>query len=97
MAGFYVQPELRPCYVKVREYDAKKGNVVHTGEEKKALFHMLSHESHIVPPSMMVGGHSGGVVSGTLAIVEFEDGSIRKCDLEDIRFCDDKFAEFAFN
>ena len=55
----------------------------------KALFHCWSHESEIVAPSVCVGGHGGGVVAGTVAIVELENGQIEKRFPEQIRFIRD--------
>lgn len=72
--------EYRPCYVK----------------DKKALFHRWEEKSEIVVPSPMVGGHGGGVVKGTLAIVEYEDGTIDEVRPQQIRFADDKINEYAF-
>ena len=72
MAGFYVEPKRRPCYV----------------EEKRAMFNCWSQESQIVEPSIHVGGHGGGVISGVLGIVEFEDGSVAKVYPERIQFAD---------
>ena len=42
---------------------------------KKALFHTMEQCSRIVPPSLLAGGHNGGVVGEVLAIVEYEDGT----------------------
>lgn len=75
-----VKFEFRPCYVK----------------GVKALFHRWIHKSEIVPPSVYVGGHNGGVVSGTLAIVEYEDGRIGEARPTDIRFIDRKFDDYCF-
>lgn len=95
MAGLYVKTELRPCYVTTYKTDDKccpKKDV-----EVKALFHCWSQESNVVPPSIMVGGHSGGVVSGILGVVEFESGKVRKVDPSDIRFCPGEFKNYCFS
>lgn len=47
-----------------------------TADGRKAIFHRWRDVSQIVPPSPMMGGHGGGVVRDTFAIVEYEDGSI---------------------
>lgn len=44
--------------------------------EHRALFHCWSEERNIVEPSMMRGGHQGGVVSHTVGIVELEGGKV---------------------
>lgn len=79
-SGFIIETELRPCMV----------------GDKKALFHTWNHYSEIVPPSPMVGGHSGGVLSDTYAIVEFEDGSVEKYRAHEVRFLDGKIKEYCF-
>ncbi|MDD3662271.1 MAG: hypothetical protein PHT84_00190 [Candidatus Pacebacteria bacterium] len=76
---------LRPCIV---EMPGKK--------YKNALFHRWIEKSEIVPPSPMVGGHSGGVLQFTLAIVEFEDGSVRKILPERIKFADNEIQKYCF-
>lgn len=55
---------------------------------KKCFFHCWSHVSEIVQPSILKGGHSGGVISGTLAILEFEGGYIKKVAPENFYFID---------
>ncbi len=67
--------ELRPCFVQGVE-----------GKEVKHLFHCWSQVSEIVPPSNLVGGHNGGVVAETFAIVEAKDGRIIRVRPEKIRF-----------
>lgn len=72
----------RPCYV----------------EGKKAMFHCWRNVSQIVSPSAFVGGHSGGIVSDTYGIVEYEDGTIAGyIEPVKIRFADGgDFDETAF-
>lgn len=53
-----------------------------------ALFHMWGQFSEIVPPSNMIGGHAGGVVSGVLAIVETEDGRVLEVRPDQVVFTD---------
>ena len=60
----------RPCWVK----------------EKRAMFHCWSEVSQIVPPSPMMGGYPGGVISNTYGVVEFEDGRVKRVEPESIRF-----------
>lgn len=76
--------QYRPCLVK---RDCDKG-----GKERKevvkALFHCWVYKSEVVPPSPMVGGHSGGIVSGVLGLVENEDGTIDQVYPSRIKFLD---------
>ena len=53
-----------------------------------ALFHCWVAISEIIPPSLMVGGHGGGVVSGVVALLELEDGSMVRSAPEDLTFAD---------
>lgn len=73
--------EYRPCYV----------------EGKKALFHKWEDRSEIVSPSIMKGGHAGGVIRGTIAIVEFENGVVGEVYPHKIKFADNLIKEYAFN
>lgn len=57
-------------------------------DNKKALFHRWEEVSEIVYPSLMKGGHPGGEMKGTLAIVEMEDGSVRRVAPDAVRFTD---------
>ena len=49
-------------------------------------FHKWSDKSEIVGPSLMKGGHPGGELKYTLAIIEHEDGSIGEYWPKDIVF-----------
>lgn len=57
-------------------------------EGKKAMFHDWTYESQIVYPSASYGDHTGGVVSSTLGIVEFEDGTVKVVEPKEIKFVD---------
>ncbi len=71
-----MRPEtLRPCMI---------------DENETAFFHEWTHRSQVIEPSPLVGGHPGGVVSRTFAIVEFLDGSVDIVDPPLIRFTDIK-------
>lgn len=48
--------------------------------------------SEIIPPSLLKGGHSGGVVSGIFGIVEFPEG-IERVDPSKIKFIDQEHAD----
>lgn len=73
--------ELRPCLVK--------------GE--KALFHKWNDVRQIVEPSNMIGGHGGGVISQTFGMVEMEDGTVKECYINDVKFTDNKINEYCFD
>lgn len=66
--------EMRPC-------------VVHG---KKALFHRWIDKCEVVPPSLMRGGHGGGELRETLALFEYEDGTVGEALPQNVRFLDDK-------
>ncbi|MCI9110601.1 hypothetical protein [uncultured Clostridium sp.] len=76
-----IEFELRPC----------KAN------GKKALFHTWSNKSQIVQPSMLRGGENGGVLKYTVGIVEFENGKVGECLLNEIQFLDNKLDDYCFN
>lgn len=57
---------------------------------KKGYFHCWEQRSEIIDPSPMLGGHGGGVVAYTLAVVELEDGSITKALPHHIKFINKK-------
>lgn len=55
---------------------------------KEALFHRWSEKADIYAPSPVVGGHGGGAVKWTVAIIEYEDGQVAEVMPCDIRFLD---------
>lgn len=57
----------RPCFIRGRK-----------GELTKAFFHCFVSESEPIAPSIRVGGHPGGLLQLTYAIVEAEDGQVHK-------------------
>lgn len=63
---------------------------------KKALFHMWENFSKPVAAELHIGGAPAGVLSFTLAIVEFEDGTVCRVDSDEVRFTDNKFNEYIF-
>ena len=72
--------EYRPCYV----------------DGKKALFHRWEDRAEVVEPSIMVGGHPGGQLKWTCAIVEYEDGTIETVYPTKVRFIPGKMDEYDF-
>lgn len=73
-ADIIIQIERRPVWL------------ISSGE--KALFHCCGNRSDIIPPSPMVGGHSGGVCSYPVAVVELCDGKVIEVAASSIKFSD---------
>ena len=69
---FTVENVLRPCLV----------------DGKRALWHEWTTRQEIVPPSIMAGGHGGGQISATLALIEYEDGTAAEVYPSRVRFLD---------
>ena len=46
------------------------------GTPKKALFHRFVNVAEEAAPSIMTGGHPGGQLANTYALLEFEDGRL---------------------
>lgn len=65
-------------------------------KKQKGFCYGFFQDSYIVPPSLMVGGHNGGVVANPVAIVEVEGGAVIRVNPTDVIFCDDNFSEYAF-
>ena len=99
--------EYRPCMVHIpakKQSYRKKGDRINAYEKEiepeheiKALFHCWSHRSEVVGESPLRGGHPGGQVSGTFAIVEYEDGTVHEVEPQNIRFVDNLITEYAFS
>ena len=94
---------LRPCIVHIpeereyfRENRERKYRIKKTAENIKALFHCWDYRSELYDASPMIGGHPGGQVSGTFAIVEYEDGTIHEVEPTQIRFVDNAMSDYAF-
>ena len=97
--------DYRPCMVHIPAKAKHKRNTsTNPGEyiiespecEIKALFHCWNHRSELYDDSPMIGGHPGGKVSGTFAIVEYEDGTVHEVEPQNIRFVDNVMSEYAF-
>lgn len=101
-----IESRLRPCIVHIpekRQNYRKKGDnlnvydkVIEPEKDIKALFHCWGFRSELCDASPMIGGHPGGQVSGTFAIVEYEDGTIHEVDPTQIRFVDNAMSEYVF-
>ena len=89
--------ELRPCIARIPEKverltDAisggKKTILLQEAEEHKGYFHKWSDRFWTVGASLMVGGYSAGQMSETVAIVEYEDGTVHEHKPSEIQFID---------
>lgn len=65
-------PKLRPCVV----------------DGEKALFHRWEDYATVIEPSPMVGGHPGGQLRETFAIVEMESGKVMEVKPTKVKFED---------
>lgn len=54
----------------------------------RALFHRWEDVSEVVAPSLLKGGHPGGELRATFAIVEMADGSVCRVQPQALRFTD---------
>lgn len=63
---------------------------------KNYLFHCWEHYSQIIEPSPLRGGHVGGVVGCTFALLEDENGNVRRFPAYEIQFTDNAFREYCF-
>lgn len=75
--------ELRPC--------------VFGPNNTKGLCHGVFQQSDIYAPSLMVGGHQGGVIAEPVAVIEIEGGQTMLVNINSVRFLDNKFKEYCFN
>jgi hypothetical protein len=53
-------------------------------------FHGFFQRSMVIKPSIMVGGHSGGVIAYPVAIIEDKKGKLIEATATSIRFVEDK-------
>lgn len=54
----------------------------------KAIFHIWSEVAEVIPPSPMRGGHQGGEIRYSTAIVEYENGQVTEVMANDVVFLD---------
>lgn len=91
--------ELRPCIVRIPEETERQRHiefgksvvetkVIRPAEEHKGYFHRWSDRYWTIGESPMVGGHSAGQMSETVAIVEYEDGTVHEVYPGQIQFTD---------
>ena len=65
--------------------------------KEKGLFHCVSVAPTLMPANSLKGEDKDFIIYETVAVVEFEDGSIKKILTENIKFDDGgKFADFAW-
>lgn len=98
MEGSYYRPVhadnmnysgLRLCTVRMKVEKSRSGWITgQEDEERKALFHGWSTIAQLVGASPMIGGHPGGTISDTFAIVEYMDGKVERVKPEQIQFLD---------
>lgn len=51
-----------------------KCKVKMNGDVLQVTFYGVYQVSEIIPPSLMVGGHGGGVVASPIAVIDYGDG-----------------------
>lgn len=93
--------ELRPCIVHIPEQKETyrdirgelKENIFKKAKEHKGYFHKWSDRYWTIGASPMVGGYSAGQMSETVAIVEYEDGTVHEHLPYEIQFTDRRSVE----
>lgn len=63
---------------------------------KNYLFHCFEQYSYVCSPSPFVGGHPGGQISETFALIEDKNGNVKLVEPEAITFTDDEFKNHFF-
>ena len=86
MAGIQIETKLRPCYITIKK-----------GKKEKALFHGWNFVSNVVEPSLMIGGHPGGVIAYSTGIVELEDGRVIEVMPGNITFVKGIFQDYCWD
>ena len=75
----------RPCW-----YRGEKGL-------SKAIFHRWVEERQRVAASLFEGGYPGGCIAATFALIEIENGTMRKVAPDKIQFIDhSEFSEYSW-
>lgn len=70
------------------EYAIKLGLRLCLADGKKGYFHKWDEICSPVAASLSVGGAPAGQYKRTFAIVEFEDGTVKRCEVDKIQFLD---------
>ena len=63
-------------------------------KDENYLFHCFEQRSHIVSPSIAVGGHPGGQISQVFALIEDKNGKVKFVEPETITFTDNEFDNY---
>jgi len=97
-APVWVRAERRPCYVKPTNSKIKgEVRILKTEDLTRAMWHKWVDVAQAIPQSMLPGGHPAGIIRDTLALVEYEDGTMAKVHPERVIFADyGDFADTAF-
>lgn len=61
--------------------------------KKAYTFHGFYQRSDVIPPSPLVGGHSGGVIAYPVAIIEGKKGELMEVGATYIQFVSEKDCE----
>lgn len=96
--------DYRPCIVHIPAVTQKLKNmsekvttkIIKEKQEFKGLFHCWSYRSEVVGESPLRGGHPGGQISATFALVEYEDGTMHEVEPQNIRFVDGRIYQYGF-
>lgn len=65
-------------------------------KDENYLFHCFEQYSYVVSPSPFVGGHHGGQITGTFALIEDKNGNVKFVEPEAITFTDNEFRNYFF-
>ena len=88
----------RACYVKPENSRRKDEiRIQRTEDFMRAIWHRWVDVAQAIPESILRGGHPAGIIRDTLALVEYEDGTVAKVRPERVVFADGgDFGELAF-
>lgn len=59
-------------------------------KETVCTFHGFFQRSMVIEPSLMLGGHDGGVMAYPVAIIETEEGDVIEAQAVSIQFMENK-------
>lgn len=94
------EPEFRPCIATERYIRARNSDGEMFGDSKKefkALFHFWTENHKYFSNNVYAGAYTQPThIVQTIAIVEYEDGSVHEVLPQDIRFVDRKVKNYDF-